>query len=196
MWSTIRQVPEHVSTLASRLNRFQDVIIARIFEKWAVDFTYLAFAFVFFYFGIQKPAPVDSPVRVPVSVFVDDLSSLLSVLVQTQVQIPLEWAMVFIGAYEMFLGLLFLFRRIRVAFWLFFLHQAVGFIAIFWAYDVVFQPPWLSIGGLDIPWALGGFSAFVLKNVVFIGAFMFLASAELGANQATEARATTENGDF
>ena len=195
MWSFIRQVSEHVSTLASRHHRFQDVIVAGVFERWAVGFTYVAFAFVFFYFGIQKPAPVDSPVRVPVSVFVEDLSSLLSMLVQTQVQIPLKWAIILIGAYEMFLGLLFLFRRIRLAFWLFFLHQIIGFIAIFLAYDVVFQPPWLSIGGLDIPWALGAFSAFVLKNVVFIGAFMFLASAELGANEAKEAGKTSEQGD-
>lgn len=184
MRALIRQVSDRVSTLVSRHDRFQDAIVARVFERWAVDFTYVAFAFVFFYFGIQKPAPVDSPVRVPVSVFVDDLSSLLTVLVQTQVQIPLEWAMIFIGAYEMFLGLLFLFKRIRLAFWLFMFHQLVGFIAIFWAYDVVFQPPWLSIGGVDFPWALGAFSAFVLKNVVFIGAFMFLACAELGANEA------------
>ena len=50
-----------------RLNAVQDRIVNEFFEKWAVNFTYFAFAFVFFYFGLQKPAPVDSPVRTPVS---------------------------------------------------------------------------------------------------------------------------------
>lgn len=189
----MRYLLEQVLAIVNRHNRLQDAIVESVFEKWAVNFTYVAFAFVFFYFGIQKPAPVDSPVRVPVSVFINDLFSLLSVLFQTEVQIPVEWAILFIGTYEMFLGLLFLFKRIRLAFWLFFVHQAVGFLAIILPYDVVFQPPWISIGGLDIPWALGTFSSFVLKNVVFIGAFMFLASAELGANE--EKKATEDSLD-
>lgn len=179
----MRPVVERLRELRDRHDRLQDAVVDAVCDRWAVDFTYLAFAFVFFYFGIQKPAPVDSPVRVPLSVFVTDLSNLLSLVVQTEVQIPLSLAIVFVGAYEMFLGLLFLFKQLRLAFWLFVTHQAVGFLALVVTYDVVFQPPWISIGGLEIPWALGGFSAFVLKNVVFLGAFMFLVSAELGTDQ-------------
>jgi hypothetical protein len=44
----------------------------------------------------------------------------------------------------------------------------------------IFQPPWLTVLGVDVPWALGSFSAFLLKNVVFVGAFMLLANNELG----------------
>lgn len=166
--------------LVANVNEFQDTIITRVFDEWAVTYTYLAFAFVFFYFGLQKPAPVYTPVRTPVAVYVYEISNILSFVFRTTIQIPTEMAILFIGTYEMFLGLLFLFRQIRLAFWFFFAHQIVGFLSLVLIWDSVFQPPWITIAGVDLPWALGGFSAFVLKNVIFVGAFMLLASKELG----------------
>lgn len=162
-----------------RIATNQDRIVDRVFTRWAVTYTYTAFAFVFIYFGLQKPAPVDSPVRTPVAVFVQDVSIHLSRLPLIDVQISPDTALIFIGCYEIFMGLLFLFQLIRIVFWVFLAHQAVGFISILLTWDTVFQPPWLSFLGLDVPWALGSFSAFVLKNVIFVGAFMFLASVEL-----------------
>jgi len=167
-------------SIATTIWTLPDRITERVFEKWAVNFTYLAFAFVFFYFGLQKPLPVISPVRQPISVFTSDLSGLLSAIFATKIVITTTFAIYFIGAYEMFLGLLFLFKQIRLAFWLFFAHQAVAFFALVLIWDSVFQPPWLTVAGVDLPYILGGFSAFVLKNVIFVGAFMLLASKELG----------------
>lgn len=169
--------------IVDRIARNQDRIVDRLFDRWAITYTYTAFAFVFFYFGIQKPAPVDTPVRTPVAVFVHDLSVRLSRLPLVDVQIAPDTALIFIGAYEMFMGLLFLFQLIRIVFWFFLIHQAVGFLSLILTWDTVFQPPWLSVFGMDVPWALGAYSAFVLKNLVFIGAFMFLASRELGSTR-------------
>lgn len=47
----------------------------------------------------------------------------------------------------------------------------------------MFRPPWLTVLGVEVPYILGSFSAFVVKNVVFIGAFMLLASKELGDDE-------------
>lgn len=186
MLDRLRGVPDRT---ADRICRVEDRIADRIFDRFAVTYTYCAFAFVFFYFGLQKPAPVDTPVRTPVAVFVQKVSEILSTLPLVEVQIPAKTALVFIGTYEMFMGLLFLFQLIRVVFWFFIAHQTVGFLSIILTWDTVFQPPWITVLGFDIPWALGGFSAFVLKNVLFVAAFMFLASHELGSDDGDEASA-------
>ncbi|WP_435365291.1 hypothetical protein [Haloarchaeobius sp. DYHT-AS-18] len=125
---------------------------------------------MFFYFGLQKPAPVFTPVRVPLAEYFGTLG------------IPLGAAILFIGLYEMTMGVLFMLKRIRVLFWMFFAHQAIAFSTLIVIPKVAFQPPWLTIPvlGADLPWALAGFSAFVLKNVIFVGGFLVLASVELG----------------
>lgn len=174
--------------ILERIWTIPDRVAATTFDRWAVNFTYLAFAFVFFYFGLQKPLPFISPVRTPVSLFAGELSRLLSFVFRTEVVISTTLAIYFVGAYEMFLGLLFLFKQIRLAFWFFFIHQIVGFLSLVLIWDSVFQPPWLTVLGVDIPYILGSFSAFVLKNVVFIGAFMLLASKELGDDGNKSAR--------
>lgn len=166
--------------LLERIWTIPDRVAATTFDRWAVNFTYLAFAFVFFYFGLQKPLPSISPVRSPISIFASELSGLLSFVFRTEIVISTTLVIHFIGAYEMFLGLLFLFKQLRLAFWFFFAHQIVAFVALVIIWDSVFQPPWLTVFGVDMPYVLGSFSAFVLKNVVFVGAFMLLASKELG----------------
>jgi len=154
--------------VVDRVHAGQSYLVTNCFRPHGVAILYGAFAFVFFYFGFQKPAPVYSPVRTPLADFLPHFG------------IPLAAGMVFIGLYEMFLGLLFLFREIRVAFWFFYAHQAVTFLALFVVPFVAFQPPWLSVAGVEIPWALTGFGAFIVKNVVFVAAFTLLASIELG----------------
>lgn len=144
-------------------NAVQDYIISRFVSPYVYLYCRLAFAFVFFYFGLQKPAPNHTPVFVPVTLFTAEFG------------IDGQTALLFIGAYEMALGLLILFNRIRVAFWMFLAHQAVGFLSLVLIPYAVFQPPWLTVFGVDIPWALGGYSAFVLKNLVFVAAFLLLA---------------------
>jgi hypothetical protein len=46
---------------------------------------------------------------------------------------------------------------------------------------VAFQPPYIAAFGIRFPWALTGFGAFVIKNVVFVAGFALLASIELGS---------------
>jgi len=124
---------------------------------------------VFLYFGLQKPAPVASPIRVPVEAFA------------RTVGVPIGIASPFIGWYEITLGLLFLLRRLRLAFFAFLAHQVVAFLPLVVIPYVAFQPPWIEAFGTRVPWALDWFSAFILKNTIFVGAFMLLASRELGA---------------
>lgn len=159
---------------------FPDRVANWLSESQVTSYVYLAFAFVFFYFGLQKPLPVISPVRTPISIYITELSGILSSLLGTEVVITTSLAIYFIGAYEMFLGLLFLFRQIRLAFFFYVPHQIFGFLSLVLIWDSVFQPPWLTVAGTEIPYILGGFSAFVLKNVIFVGAFAFLLKRELG----------------
>jgi len=156
------------SSVGERVRAAQDALVANVFRPHGVTVLYWAFAFVFFYFGFQKPAPAYSPVRLPLSEFFPHFG------------IPLQAGMLFIGLYEMFLGLLFLFRQIRLAFWFFLPHQAVTFLTLLVIPHVAFQPPWVSVLGVEAPWALTGFGAFVVKNLVFVAAFLLLVSIELG----------------
>lgn len=150
-----------------RIHRFQDRLVEDVCRPYGIAFTYYAFAFVFFYFGLQKPLPVESPVRDSIGIFVGALG------------IPLHPAVIFIGMYEMILGAAFLFRKLRLAFILFIPHQIVTLLVLVTVPFAVFQPPWLTVAGLEIPWILDSFSAFILKNLVFIGAFMLLAALEI-----------------
>lgn len=124
---------------------------------------------MFLYFGLQKAAPVASPIRVPVEAFA------------RTVGVPIGIASPFIGWYEITLGLLFLLRRLRLAFFAFLVHQAVAFLPLVVIPYVAFQPPWIETFGTRVPWAFDWFSAFILKNTTFVGAFMLLASRKLGA---------------
>ncbi|MDZ7688210.1 MAG: hypothetical protein U5J64_05715 [Halobacteriales archaeon] len=157
-----------VRDTVERLNSLQDTIASDYFVPYGTTVLYYSFGFIFFYFGLQKPAPVQTPVFVEVSLFVGEFG------------FPSKPTIIFIGLYEMFLGVLFFLKRIRIVFWLFFVHQFVGFLTLVTIPYVVFQPPWITVFGVDIPWAVGGFSAFVLKNVVWVGAFVVLAGLELG----------------
>lgn len=156
------------SSIVERLNSVQDRIVAKYFVPYGTSLLYYSFGFIFFYFGLQKPAPIQTPVFVEVSLFIGEFG------------LPSDPTLVFIGLYEMFMGILFFLKRIRILFWMFFAHQFVGFLTLVTIPYVIFQPPWITVLGVDIPWAVGGFSAFVLKNVVWVGAFVVLASVELG----------------
>lgn len=156
-----------------KFNSLQDYIINRYFRRFSVTAMYWSFAFIFIYFGLQKPAPVTSPPQVPISAAV------------SKIGIPVQPTLLFIGTYEIFLGVLFFFKQIRVVFWLFFAHQITTFLTLFMIPYVVFQPPWITMAGVEIPWALGEFSAFVLKNAVFVTGFMLLASIELGSSDSS-----------
>jgi hypothetical protein len=145
------------------------MLAKKIFEDYAITAMYWSYGFVFFFFGMQKPAPAISPPKFPVSSVLSDLG----------VNLPIEYVMLFIGSYEMFLGLLFLFRKIKIASWLFWPHQLITFLVLFLIPFEIFQPPWLEIGSVSIPWLLDSFSAFILKNLVFVAGFMLLYKNEV-----------------
>lgn len=153
---------------AIRINAWQDFLVNNYFKPYAVPILYLSYGFIFFYFGFQKPAPVLSPVRTPLSDFFPHFG------------IPLNLGMLFIGFYEMTLGILFFLREIRVAFWLFLPHQTITFLSLLIIPFVAFQPPWITILDVQIPWALTGYGAFVIKNIVFVAGFILLVGHELG----------------
>ena len=118
----------------------------------------LAFAFVFLTFGAQKLFFEPTPVDEPVTTFV------------TALGVPSAWAdaylMTFVGIYEVGLGTCFLFGKLRAAAALFVPHQFVGFLSLAVVPPVAFNDP--------IPFAYAGYGAFVLKNVVFVAAFLVL----------------------
>jgi len=147
-------------------NRVQDHIITTYFQPNAKTALYWSFAFVFFYYGIQKPAPGYSPVRRPVGLFVSNLG------------IPIDSAILFIGVFEMTLGLLFFMRKFRLVFWMFLAHQIVAFSTLIVMPYYAWQPPWLFLFGIPLPFKMDSWAAFVLKNVVFIGAFIALCHLE------------------
>jgi hypothetical protein len=155
--------------IIEKLNKYNEQAMNWFYlvtQKHGINVVYLSFAFIFIYFGLQKPLPVVSPVDTNIS------------LLAYRVGVPSGFAIYFVGLYEIFLGFLFLFRLIKYAFWFFVAHQLVAFSTLLLLSKNAFQPPWITFLGLEIPWLLNSYSAFVLKNLIFIGCFMLLFSAE------------------
>lgn len=153
----------------NRLGELQDRIAEKLFRKYAVAAMYLSYGFVFFFFGLQKPAPVVSPPKYPISSFISELG----------LGLPIKYVILFIGIYEMTLGLLFLFKKLRAAFWMFLPHQLIAFTVLATIPFEIFQPPWIELGLLKFPWLLDSFSAFVMKNLIFVAGFMLLYKVEM-----------------
>lgn len=128
-------------------------------EEHGVRATRLAFAFVFITFGAQKVVfPQGSPVDGTILTFAAAIWVLPGV--------PIEWAPELVGIYEMILGGVFLRKRLAVAAALFVPHQLLAFLSFLITPDLAFGDP--------APFAFEVFGAFVLKNVVFVGAFLLL----------------------
>ena len=127
---------------------------------------FYGFAFIFIYFGVQKPLPVTSPPENYLS------------LMASQAGISSSLVINFVGFYEIFLGLLFVSKRIKLIFWPFMMHQIVTFLVLIMLPYSVFQPPWISFLGITFPVFLGSFSAFILKNLIFVVGFLLLFSRE------------------
>jgi hypothetical protein len=167
MYSVLDLFRKLLEELENYNNRAMDWFYL-ISRKQGVNIAYLSFAFVFIYFGLQKPLPVVSPVDTNIS------------LLAYNIGVSSSFAIYFVGLYEIFLGFLFLFRLIKYAFWFFLAHQIVAFSTLLLLSKNAFQPPWITFLGLEMPWLLNGYSAFVLKNLVFVACFMLLFSAEYG----------------
>jgi uncharacterized membrane protein YkgB len=145
-------------------------------DTYAVPLAIAAYAIVFIWFGAVKLFPtLETPVYTPVGIIVEGIG-LPRFLAFLGIPYNLKAVLMCIGAYEVVLGLLFATRKIRWAIPVFFIHQGTALLSLFVAPQAFFGPPYLRVGSLIIPWMQGAFSAYVLKNLVFIGGFLLLVS--------------------
>lgn len=142
-----------------------------------------SFGFVFFYFGLQKWPAIRgaSPVRPPVKAFVE------AVGFGGWIPLPPEHGLLLIGLFEVTLGLLwfatiaeesrsgtsrvFVLAALGTV-----AHQTVTFLPLVVVPGVAFRQTELvlpALGALPLPVALDWLSAFIFKNLLFLGAFFY-----------------------
>lgn len=168
-----------LAAVDATLTRVADLVDAASY-RWVQA----SFAFVFFYFGLQKWPVVQgaSPVRPPVKAFVE------AVGFGGWVPLPAEVGLMMIGIYEVTLGTLWFATiveetqlgssRVFVAAALMTVaHQLITFLPLLLVPDVAFRQTqlWLPVVG-TVPFAvaLDWLSAFILKNLLFLGAFFYV----------------------
>lgn len=171
--------PSYWSTIDHWLIRFAHVCEANCY-RWVKG----SFAFVFFYFGLQKWPIVQgaSPVRPPVQAFVE------AVGFGGWIPFAPETGLLFIGIYEVTLGTLWFGTFIEEEYFgtsrlfvgvavMTVAHQFVGFLPLLLVPDVAFRHTHLWIPFIDtlpFPVALDWLAAFILKNLLFVGAFLYV----------------------
>ncbi|MFB6219070.1 MAG: hypothetical protein ABEH77_07850 [Halobacteriaceae archaeon] len=140
----------------------------------------LSFAFILFWFGAQKsPLLVQgaSPVRADVVAFVK------AVGFGSWIPLPVAAGLLFVGMYEVTLGGLFVLNWIEelsfdtsylmyVITPMLIAHQFGTFMPLVLIPEVVFRQT-STLFGLPLPFALDWMSAFIFKNLLFIGAFAY-----------------------
>ncbi|SIS01794.1 hypothetical protein SAMN05421752_107184 [Natronorubrum thiooxidans] len=146
-------------TLLKTYEKYLTGRLAVAAQAHAAPVTRFAFAFVFLTFGIQKfavpgPSPVDEPIMA-----VAEVGRFTTVA-------PASMAPIAVGIYEVVLGVCFLRNRLGMATLLFVPHHLITFLTLAIVPSIAFAPP--------VPFAYDTFGAFVLKNVVFVGAFLLL----------------------
>lgn len=153
--------------ISSRNRSLLKYLNQNFISKYNTSIAYFSFAFVFIYFGLQKPLPIISPVYEPLG------------LIASKLSLPTDHFVNFVGIYEISMGIMFLFRKLETAFWMFIPHQITTLLVLGLIPLYAFQEPWLVIQGVKFPMILDSFSAFALKNLIFIGGFLLLAEKEL-----------------
>lgn len=154
--------------------RAAELKLASLFDKHIATYTRYALAFVFFWFGAQKPLVVgSSPVDTTVAKFFE------AVVIEGLLPIKMANISLVVGGYEVLLGTLFLLAPYytladRGSTLLFIVHQLIAFLPLFIVPAVAFQPEqYVTLGSMTMYWQLDWFSAFILKNVLFVAAFGF-----------------------
>lgn len=146
----------------------QDRIINETVRGKAPLFVQYSLAFIFFFYGLQKVAPGATPVFQPIE----------QLLLQLPISPETATVINIIGTYELLVGLLLGFGFLRIAFFPFLIHQVTTQAVIIVFYDVYFVQPYLDLHFIEVPWLIGSFAAFAMKNIVFIAAFILLCSHE------------------
>lgn len=168
-------------SLRRRFVRFEDRLVNHYFQTYGTVVAFGAYAFVFGYYGFLKVQALFTGLTTPVR---GEVGALVSTIGLADLGISLTMVMVFIGVFEMGIGVLFALRRIRLLIPLFLVHMAGTFATLVIARAHYFQEPF--IGG--VPWLFDSFAAYILKNTIFVGGFLVLAAVELGHDR--PARAT------
>lgn len=172
-------IPGTVAAVDAGLARFAGLLDAASY-RWVQA----SFAFVFFYFGLQKWPVIQgaSPVRPPVKAFVE------AVGFGGWIPLPAEAGLMLIGIYEVTLGTLWfatIVEETQLGTSRVFLapalmtvaHQLVTFLPLLLVPEVAFRHTqlWLPLlGTFPLGVALDWLSAFILKNLLFFGAFFYV----------------------
>lgn len=151
--------------------KIQNMILKK-YKSNSKNYLCYSFAFIYIYYGSLKPLPVETPVRTPVGLFVSQLGI-------TDLGLTLGTIINFIGLFEILIGILFLFKKIRIVFPFFMSHMFVTLSAPFVLPYAIFKAPFIHIFNTQIPFVMDKFAAFAIKNVIFLNAYLYLASNEL-----------------
>lgn len=161
-----RLITQFTSTYFGAEERLAHWMDSKLTTDRLTRITMLTFGFIFVYFGIQKFAVFESPPQAAVRAFMFSFSIDI---------VTLSTVMMFIGLYEVFMGVLFLSNEHRLSALLFIPHQLTGFVLLFLLPAQYFNRAGvISIVGVDIYWGLTSWSAFVFKNLIFICAFLLI----------------------
>jgi hypothetical protein len=155
-----------------RLVQFENRFVENFLVEHSTTIAFATYAFVFGYYGFLKVQALATGMATPVR---GEVGHLVQALGLPSLGISLTAAMAFIGIYEVTLGVLFAFKRIRLVLPLFLVHMAGTFATLVIARGAYFQDPTLA----GVPWLFDTFAAYILKNTIFVGGFLVLASVEL-----------------
>jgi hypothetical protein len=177
---TTKELRRRTAAVAAGAVDLQDRIVTDYFAEYGTRIAFLAYAFVFGYYGFLKIQALFTGLSTPVR---GEVGHLVTIVGLPEVGITLTIVMVFIGIYEMVVGATFALKKLRLAIPLFLSHQAVTLVTLVIARAYYFQEPFL----FGVPWLFDSFAAYILKNTIFIGGFLVLAAVELGDRAPTPA---------
>jgi hypothetical protein len=170
---TTKELRRRTAAVAAGAVDLQDRIVTDYFAEYGTRIAFLAYAFVFGYYGFLKIQALFTGLSTPVR---GEVGHFVTIVGLPEVGITLTMVMVFIGIYEMVVGATFALKKLRLAIPLFLSHQAVTLVTLVIARAYYFQEPFL----FGVPWLFDSFAAYILKNTIFIGGFLVLAAVELG----------------
>lgn len=160
----------------NRLAQWENTFVEGVLLKHSTNIAFAAYAFVFGYYGFLKVQALVTGLTTPVR---GEVGHLVSILGLPELGISLTAAMVFIGLFEMGIGVLFALKRIRLVLPVFLVHMAGTFASLVIARAFYFQEPFV----MGVPWLFDAFAAYILKNTIFVGGFLVLAAVELSDRQ-------------
>lgn len=175
-----------IQSVRRRLGEYEQRFIDDFLVEYSTNIAFAAYAFVFGYYGFLKIQAFFTGLATPVR---GEVGHLVSILGLPEYGISLTAVMVFIGLFEMSIGVLFALKKIRLVLPVFLVHMAGTFATLVIGRAFYFQDPFV----MGLPWLFDAFAAYILKNTIFVGGFLVLAVVEL--SNRTPEPATTGNRD-